>query len=213
MINTGNKHTLYHNPPKHEPKKQKKKSLHLPAGRTSHIDGARAGFTTKEFRIASEINGTAEMAYNDISEGAKEGMQKMGSRMRTKTSGILKDAAYAESAMLHYSDRNTEDAAKNIFSQIIKREKRRGWAILGAEILGLGAFYVPPLLFVPFTSLIFGSAILYQANVARTLARGIKNISFLQSPEVSKLERIISGEKEFELTNPDLIEYRAAKGL
>lgn len=213
MINTGSRYILYYNPPKKELKEEEKIPCRDLAGRISHLEGSWAGAATKEFRISADIQAGINEAYGDIACSAKKGMGKIGNIMRTKTSGILKDTAYAGNASLNYSDKIPEEEAKQLFSRIVKKEMLRGGIILGAEIASFAAFYVPPLLFVPFTSLILGPAIGYQIAVMRTLSRGIKNAAFAPNPEVSKLERIISGEKELELSNPDLIEYRAAKGL
>lgn len=213
MINTGRQYTLYYNAPKQETNGLEKKLSFEDLAITKKAEGALAGFTTREFRITADMQKEIGGVYYELLESAKKGMQKIGNKMRTKTSDILREAAYAETAILNYSDEIQEEKARDLFSRIVKKEKRKSRIILGAEIFSLAIFYVPPLLFVPFTSIIFGSAIAYQAATMRTLSKGIHNISFAPNPDVSNLEKIISGEKGLELAIPDLIEYRAAKGL
>ncbi|MDI6737139.1 MAG: hypothetical protein QME12_01325 [Nanoarchaeota archaeon] len=213
MFNTGSQYTLYYNPQKVEDKEKPKIPAIDLAKRINLLEGILAGNTTKEYRITADVQAGIDAAYDEIIYSAKKSMHKIGNRMKTKTSGILKEAAYAGTASLNYSENIPEDKAKRIFSRIVKKEAFKSGLILGIEAISFAAFFVPPLLFVPFTSFILGPAIVYQIAIMRALSKGVKNISFAPSPEVSKLERIISGEKGLGLTNPDLIEYRAAKGL
>lgn len=213
MIKTGSRYILYYNPPKKEIEEEEKKPCIDLAYKINRMEGLWAGNTTKEFRIMADLNEEINAAYQDVSHNAKKGLGKIGGKIRTRTSGILKDAAYAEKASLNYSENISEDEAKRFFSQIVKREMIKSGIILGIETISFAAFYVPPLIFVPFTSFILGPAIGFQIAIIRALRKGIKNISFVPNPEVSKLERIICGEKGLELANPDLIEYRVAKDL
>lgn len=190
MINTGRQYTLYYNAPK-------------------TIEAT----VIEEPNPCIDLGDRIEYAFRVCGKSIRNKAKKLSSKMKTRTSGILSEAAYAGTANLNYSDRIPENKARYLFSKIVKKEKRKSRIILGAEIFSLAIFYVPPLLFVPFTSIILGSAIAYQAATMRTLSKGIHNISFAPNPDVSNLERIIFGEKGLELAIPDLIEYRAAKGL
>lgn len=225
MINTGSQYTLYYNPPKQEPKAAapKRHCIDL-ASRIENAEGERAGLTTREFRITADLGDSIAEAYKELSGSVKEKLQKIGSRMRTKVSGILKDAAYAGTANLNYSAETPEEIARCSFSRIVKKEQAKSLIILGASIAVYAASYVPllfvaeqPLLgpIVGFAPLwpIIGPIVGYQIAVMRTLRKGMKNISFVSNPDVTKLERIIAGEQGLGLTNPDLIEYRVTKGL
>ncbi|MFH1065646.1 MAG: hypothetical protein V1734_04040 [Nanoarchaeota archaeon] len=213
MINTGSRYTLYYNPPKQEPKAAgpKRHCFNL-ASRIENAEAARAGLTTKEFMITTDLGESVSEAYRDVAESVKRGMQQLGSKMRTKTSRILKDAAYAETAILNYSGELSEDKARRFFSRIVKKEKLKSWLIFGACAIAYIASWNPFTMLVP-TIFVLGPAIGYQIAVINTLRKGVKNILFVPNPEVSKLEKIISGEKGLGLTSPDLIDYRVAKGL
>lgn len=211
LFNTGDNYALYYNPPKEAPKEKKRKRYE--GGRIEDIEGGRGCMTTKELSISSGLEGTIKEAFYEFADGVKAGVQKLSKKMRTRTSGILHEAAYAGSASLNYPDTISEEEARGIFSRIVAKEKIKSSIIMAAGIIGFIGSYIPPLLFVPMTSYIFGPIVGYQFAVMRILKRGIKNVSFAQNPEVSKLEKIISGEKGLGLTNPDLIEYRLAKGL
>jgi hypothetical protein len=213
MINTGNKYAIYYNPPKETPKAESEEKSYAWLGRgIENLGGARAGLTTREFRISSDLEESINEAYSEFAESSKNKMQKLSNKIRTRTSAILKDAAHSDSAILNYSNEISESSARKYFLRIVRKEKIKSWAILGACALAYLASWNPLTMPVP-TIWLFGPAMLYQMAVIKTLGKGIKNISFSQSTEVAKLERIIAGERGIGLDRQDLIDYRAAKGL
>lgn len=190
MFNTGDKYRLYYNPLK-----------------------------TIEARVIEEPK-----KYADLGDRVEDALKKFGKQVKIASkkinlkisrgnSGILSEAAYAKNVTLNYADTLDEESARHRFGRIVKKETMKSYVILGLGIASLIATYIPPLLFVPMTSWIIGPIIGYQIAMRKKLKKGLKDISFAPNPEVSKLERIISGEKGLGLANSDLIEYRLAKDL
>lgn len=213
MINTGNKYILYYNPPKEKPKDEILRKSYAWLGRGSeNPKGERTGLTTREFRISSDLEESINEAYSEFAESAKSRMEKISNKIRTRTSAILKDAAHSDSATINYSNEISESSARKYFLRIVRKEKIKSGAILGACALAYLASWNPLTMPVP-TIWLFGPAMLYQMAVIRTLGKGIKNIAFSPSTEVAKLEKIIAGERGIGLDKQDLIDYRAAKDL
>ena len=77
MINTGSKHILYYNPPKEKLKAESREKSYAWLNRDiENPEGKRAGLTTREFRISSDLEESINEAYSEFAESSKSRMQK-----------------------------------------------------------------------------------------------------------------------------------------